>query len=47
MAFDACKSAIDLAVPYILIQGRDDHVTPPTPRWHMAGMCAPPTRRRW
>lgn len=28
MAFDARKSAMDLAVPYILIQGRDDHVTP-------------------
>jgi pimeloyl-ACP methyl ester carboxylesterase len=28
MAFDACKSAMDLAVPYILIQGRGDLVTP-------------------
>jgi pimeloyl-ACP methyl ester carboxylesterase len=26
--FDARKSAMRLAVPYILIQGRDDHVTP-------------------
>jgi pimeloyl-ACP methyl ester carboxylesterase len=28
MAFDARQSAMSLAVPYILIQGRDDHVTP-------------------
>jgi len=28
MAFDACKSAMDLSLPHVLIQGRDDHVTP-------------------
>ena len=29
--FDARKAAPDLAVPCILIQGREDHVTPTAP----------------
>ncbi len=38
IAFDAMKDAADLPVPYILIQGREDHVTPFEPAkayWEM------------
>jgi pimeloyl-ACP methyl ester carboxylesterase len=40
--FDAMKAAPNLPVPYILIQGREDHVTPTAPaRAYFDQLAAP------